>query len=79
MFGKKKNNLKKQFDEALLEDIDRVFSEWTNDKKNQETVFEADEEMAAKTKVSKAQYELLYREARRRKVKGHVQSSVISR
>ncbi|GAW64075.1 hypothetical protein FC65_GL001603 [Ligilactobacillus acidipiscis DSM 15836] len=79
MFGKKKNNLKKQFDEALLEDIDRAFSEWTNDKKNQETVFEADEEMAAKTKVSKAQYELLYREARRRKVKGHVQSSVISR
>lgn len=79
MFGKKNNNLKKQFDEALLEDIDRAFSEWTNDKKNQETVFEADEEMAAKTKVSKAQYELLYREARRRKVKGHVQSSVISR
>lgn len=79
MFGKKKNNLKNKYDEALLADIDQAFSDWTNAKKNQETVFEADEEMVAQTKAAKAQYEFLYREARLRRVKGHVQSSVISR
>ncbi|HIZ95813.1 DUF2508 family protein [Ligilactobacillus pobuzihii] len=79
MFGKRRNNLKKEFDNMLLEDIDQAFTTWINARKNQETVFEADEEMAAQTKATRAQYELLYREARIRQVKGHLQSSVISR
>lgn len=78
MFGRKKVDLKKQYDERLLADIDRAFALWTNCKKNQETIYEADAQLAAQTKAAKAQYELLYREARLRQVKGHIQASVIS-
>lgn len=78
MFGKKKNNLKKEYDERLLTDIDHAFSVWSNCKNNQQTIYEADEELIAQTKAAKAQYELVYREARIRQVKGRIQAAVIS-
>ncbi|GBG95514.1 hypothetical protein LFYK43_19730 [Ligilactobacillus salitolerans] len=79
MFGKKKIQLKQEFDELLLKDIDQAFAAWNTAKHNQENIYEADEELAAKTKAAKAQYELLFREARLRRVKGHLQASIISR
>ncbi len=78
MFRKKTGHLKEEFDERLLRDIDQAFLAWNNAKRNQATVYEPDGEMEAQTKAAKAQCELLYREARIRKVKGHLQSTVIS-
>ncbi|KRL04865.1 YaaL family protein [Liquorilactobacillus oeni] len=77
MFGKKKKNLKEVFDEKLLNAVDLAASEWEQAKQTQAAVREEDSELNAQTNLAEAKYTLLYMEARKRKVKGHLQSSII--
>ncbi|KRM00232.1 YaaL family protein [Liquorilactobacillus satsumensis] len=77
MFGKKKKRLKVIFDEKLLSAIDIAAAEWEHAKQTQVAVREEDNELSAQTKLAEAKYTFLYMEARRRRVRGHLQSSII--
>ncbi|GAJ25850.1 hypothetical protein JCM15457_751 [Liquorilactobacillus sucicola DSM 21376 = JCM 15457] len=79
MFGRKKKKLRAIYDELLLETIDRAAADWENAKQTQQAVREVDDELIAQTELAGAKYEFLYLEARRRKVRGHVQASIIER
>ena len=78
MFGLwKKQQLKKQYDEMLLADIDTAKRKWDNARQTQAAVYDSDEQLVAETELAKAKYYFLYLEAKRRQIKGHIQSSVI--
>ncbi|WP_057735858.1 YaaL family protein [Liquorilactobacillus uvarum] len=77
MFGRNKKKLRAVFDDLLLETIDYAAADWESAKQTQQAVREADSELIAQTELAGAKYEFLYLEARRRKVKGHVQASII--
>lgn len=77
MFGKKKQKLRKEYDEHLLDTIDLAAAQWEHAKQTQRAVREEDSELIAQTMLEGAKYAFLYLEARRRKVHGHVQSSII--
>ncbi|MDN2452708.1 YaaL family protein [Lactobacillus sp. UCMA15818] len=77
MFGKKQQRLRKEYDERLLNTIDLAAAQWEQAKQTQRAVREEDSELIAQTMLEGAKYAFLYMEARRRKVRGHVQSSII--
>lgn len=78
MFGfRKKNNLRSRFNNMLLDDIDLAKKEWDQAQQTQNAVYDADEELIAQTEMARAKYHFLFLEAKRRKIKGHIQSSVI--
>ncbi|KRM90450.1 YaaL family protein [Liquorilactobacillus cacaonum] len=77
MFGKKKQKLRNKYDALLLDAIDLAAAQWEHAKQTQRSVREEDSELIAQTKLEGAKYAFLYAEARRRKVRGRVQSSII--
>lgn len=78
MFGKGPGNIKKRYDERLLDAIDEVKKDWEHAKETQEAVYESNvnSELTSRTKLQEQKYLFLYREARRRKVHGRIQASV---
>ncbi|TPR12542.1 MULTISPECIES: YaaL family protein [Apilactobacillus] len=80
MLGFRKNfkNVGAQYDEFLLDSIDRAKDKWDKAQETERAVSEIDEEIIAQTQLSKAKYLFLYREARERNVHNNrIQSSVI--
>ncbi|KRL02876.1 hypothetical protein FC81_GL000366 [Liquorilactobacillus capillatus DSM 19910] len=61
----------------MLETIDSAAADWESAKQTQQAVREVDDELVAQTELAGAKYAFLYLEARRRKVKGHIQASII--
>lgn len=79
MFGRKKHLLRKAYDGFLLNDIDEAKQNWDHASQTEKAVYDSDNELTAETQLARAKYEFLYREAKRRKVHGHTQSSVFGR
>lgn len=80
MLGFRQNfkNVGAQYDEFLLDSIDRAKDQWDKAQETERAVSEIDEEIIAQTQLSKAKYLFLYREARERNVHNNrIQSSVI--
>lgn len=77
MFGKNKQKMRRTYDELLLEDINRAKQSWDNKRETQQSIYGIGEEIDAEVELEKAKYQLLFREARRRKIKGKLQASVI--
>ncbi|MBD5069460.1 YaaL family protein [Ligilactobacillus apodemi] len=77
MFGKKKQKLRRAYNELLLQDIDNAKLGWDHARQTKAAVYDVDEELIAEVALAKARYEFLYREAKLRKVKGHIQASVL--
>ncbi|WP_105957049.1 YaaL family protein [Apilactobacillus quenuiae] len=77
-FRKGFKNVGAQYDEFLLDSIDRAKDQWDKAQETEQAVSEIDEEIIAQTQLSKAKYLFLYREARERNVHNNkIQSSVI--
>lgn len=76
MFRRNKQKLRHTFDELLLKDIDNAKITWDQARQTQEAVYDVDDELLAETCLARAKYEFLYREAKRRQVKGRMQASV---
>ena len=79
MFGRKRHILRSTYDEFLLDAIDDAKMIWDHARQTEKSVYDADEELTAETKLARAKYEFLYREAKLRKVHGHMQSSVFGK
>lgn len=77
MFGRNKQKLRRTYDDILLADIEQAKADWDSAKLTQQSVYDADDELEAETRLAKARYEFLFREARRRKIKGHLQAAMI--
>ena len=81
MFHKNKQKLRKKYDELLLNDIENANALWNQAKQTQAAVYdfyELNDELLAQTKLAQAKYQLLYKEARIRQVKGKLQTNVIN-
>ena len=76
MFGRNKQKLRRTYDDLLLADVEQAKVDWDNAKLTQKSVYDADDELEAETKLAKAKYQLLFREARLRRIKGHLQASL---
>ena len=77
MFGRNKQKLRRTYDDLLLADVEQAKVDWDNAKLTQKSVYDADDELEAETKLTKAKYQLLFREARLRRIKGHLQATMI--
>ncbi|CAI2637027.1 MAG: YaaL family protein [Apilactobacillus sp.] len=80
MFGFRRfpHNVGQQYDEFLLDSIDRAKYQWDHAIETEEAIFEVDGEIVAQTRLAREKYLFLYREARERKVSNNrIQSSVI--
>ena len=75
MFKRNKQKLRRSFNELLLEDIDQAKLDWDQ---AAAAVYDVDDELLAEVSLARAKYEFLYREAKYRQVKGHIQASVIN-
>lgn len=78
MFGRNKQKLRHTFDELLLKDIDQAKLSWDQSRQTAAAVYDVDDELLAEVSLAKAKYEFLYREAKYRKVKGHIQASMFN-
>lgn len=80
MFGRKKRQLprlKAAYDDQLLKAIDRAKDRWDHAKQTEEAIADADNQVTANTALTRQTYLFLYREARRRHVKGrHISAAV---
>ncbi|GAK48374.1 hypothetical protein LOSG293_270090 [Secundilactobacillus oryzae JCM 18671] len=77
MFGKKKQQLRKQYDTFLLDVIERAKAEWDHAQETEEAVQEVDGEIVSQTAIAKQKYLFLFREARRRGTRGtRIQATV---
>lgn len=82
MFGRKKRQLprlKAAYDDQLLVTIDDAKDRWDHAKQTEEAIADADNEMTANTALARQTYLFLYREARRRQVKGKKISAAVFR
>lgn len=80
-FGRrKKETLKQEYDKLLIYQIDKAKIDWDQSKENEKALYDGAVDMRmlqAQTKLNKAKYMYLYREARRRGASGHMQTHVI--
>ncbi|MBS1005330.1 YaaL family protein [Levilactobacillus brevis] len=82
MFGRKKRQLprlKAAYDDQLLTAIDRAKDRWDHAKQTEEAIADADNQVTANTALTRQTYLFLYREARRRQVKGRYISAAVFR
>lgn len=78
MFKRNKQKLRRSFNELLLEDIDQAKLDCDQARQTAAAVYDVDDELLAEVSLARAKYEFLYREAKYRQVKGHIQASVIN-
>ena len=77
MFQRNKQQLRKSYDEKLLDLIGSVKSEWDHARQTEEAIQEDNGEVVAQTAIAKQKYEFLFREARRRGTRGNrIQATV---
>ncbi len=75
----KKPDVKKEYDERLLDLINQLKEEWDHAQKTQDAVADRDSEIEAQRALAKRKYFFIYREARIREVKNtSIQPSVIN-
>ena len=76
----KKEQLKKKYDQKLLNDIHEAKDEWDNTRNNEGMLSNiTNENILVNEQLARAKYEFLFREAKHRKVKAKIQESVIVR
>lgn len=76
----KKEQLKKKYDQKLLNDIHEAKDEWDNTRSNEGMLSNmTNENILVNEQLARAKYEFLFREAKHRKVKAKIQESVIVR
>ncbi|GLB62036.1 YaaL family protein [Cytobacillus sp. NCCP-133] len=69
MFFKRKWWLRKEFDEKLLEQLNRLKADWNNQKSLVEKSFDPSPEAVSQAKLAEAKYFFLFKEAKQRKVR----------
>ncbi|MEH6991072.1 YaaL family protein [Cytobacillus firmus] len=69
MFFRKKKWLRSEFDEKLLEQLNRLKTDWNNQKSLVEKSFDPSPEAISQAKLAEAKYFFLFREAKKRNVK----------
>ena len=74
---KPKERLRKKYNERLFEDINQARLNWDAAKKTQAAVHEKDAQLEAQTMLARARYEFLFKEARRRHLKGELDATVM--
>lgn len=75
----RRQNVKKEYDQRLLELINSLKEECDHASQTQEAVADSDMEMEQETALARQKYFFIYREARIRKIKNdQIQPSVIS-
>ncbi|MCQ2557233.1 MAG: YaaL family protein [Ligilactobacillus sp.] len=75
-FFRPKETLRKKYNERLLTDIYQARAQWDVAKHTQDAVYDVDDELEARTKLARARYEFLFKEARRRHLKGELRATV---
>ena len=65
----RRQNVKKEYDQRLLELINSLKEEWDHASQTQEAVADSDMEMEQETALARQKYFFIYREARIRKIK----------
>ncbi|WP_066074753.1 YaaL family protein [Neobacillus soli] len=68
MFFQRKGRLRKEYDERLLLQMNRLKVHWQQEKQLLEKSFDPSEEVICQTKIAEAKYIFLLREAKVRKV-----------
>lgn len=77
MFGSRKQKLRHDYDDRLLESIEIAKQDWDQAKETQAAIADVDTQIISQTALARQKYFFLYREARRRQVRGkHIQESV---
>lgn len=77
MFVFRKKDLKKLYDEDLLDSINLLKADWDQAQQTQAAIAEVDDQIIAQTKLAKQKYEFMYRQARKRNIKNnHIQAGV---
>ncbi|WP_429970616.1 YaaL family protein [Fructilactobacillus sp. Tb1] len=77
MFGFKKKDFKKIYDEELLNSINLLKRDWDQAQQTQMAIADVDDQIIAQTELAKQKYEFMYRQARKRDIKNdHIQSNV---
>ncbi|MGN7179177.1 hypothetical protein BK139_22905 [Paenibacillus sp. FSL R5-0490] len=69
MFFRRKKWLRSEFDEKLLEQLNRLKTDWNNQKSLVEKSFDPSPEAISQAKLAEAKYFFLFREAKKRNVK----------
>ncbi|MBN8204261.1 MULTISPECIES: YaaL family protein [Bacillaceae] len=69
MFFRRKGWLRSEFDEKLLEQLNRLKTDWNNQKSLVEKSFDPSPEAISQAKLAEAKYFFLFREAKKRNVK----------
>ena len=65
----RKRKLRKEFDQKLLEDIEKMKVNWFNHKSLIETSYDPSFDTISQAKLSELKYYYLFKEARKRKIK----------
>ncbi|AZU59830.1 YaaL family protein [Neobacillus mesonae] len=68
MFFRRKERLRKEFDEKLLFQLNKCKEYWQKEKALLEKSFDPSEEVICQTKIAEAKYIFLLREAKQRKI-----------
>ncbi|MDR6120805.1 uncharacterized protein YkuJ [Bacillus sp. SLBN-46] len=68
MFFRRKGRLRKEYDEKLLIQLNRLKDHWQQEKQLLEKSFDPSEEVICQTKIAEAKYIFLLREAKQRNV-----------
>ncbi|WP_413304862.1 YaaL family protein [Bacillus sp. 1P10SD] len=68
MFFRRKGRLRKEYDEKLLIQLNRLKEHWQQEKQLLEKSFDPSEEVICQTKIAEAKYIFLLREAKQRNV-----------
>ncbi|MFD1123992.1 YaaL family protein [Lentilactobacillus raoultii] len=77
--GFKRQNIKAEYDQRLLDLINQLKEEWDHAVQTQNAVADSDIEMTQETALAKQKFFFIYKEARLRHIKNdHIQASVIS-
>ncbi|MCM3708544.1 MULTISPECIES: YaaL family protein [Cytobacillus] len=69
MFFRRKKWLRSEFDEKLLDQLNRLKTDWNNQKSLVEKSFDPSPEAISQAKLAEAKYFFLFREAKKRNVK----------
>lgn len=70
MGWKKKYRLRKEYDDSLLLLMKKLREDWEMSKRIERSSIEKDGQLFAQTKLAEAKYFYLFKEARKRKIKG---------
>ncbi|WML58250.1 YaaL family protein [Neobacillus sp. PS2-9] len=68
MFFRRKGRLRKEYDEKLLIQLNRLKEHWQQEKQLLEKSFDPSEEVICQTKIAEVKYIFLLREAKQRHV-----------